>query len=43
MVAYGDDATLLSDFTTDRAATRGTIGGIVAKGASALYDATTSS
>ena len=39
VVAYGDDATLLSDFTTDRAATRSTIGGIVAKGASALYDA----
>jgi hypothetical protein len=30
VVAYGDDATLLSDFTTDRAATRSTIGGIVA-------------
>jgi len=39
VVAYGDDATLLSDFTTNRAATRSTIGGIVAKGASALYDA----
>ena len=39
VVAYGDSASLLSDFTTDRAATRSTIGAIFARGASALYDA----
>ncbi len=39
VVAYGDDATLLSDFTTDREATRSAVAGITARGASALYDA----
>ncbi|HEY8173235.1 MAG TPA: VWA domain-containing protein [Dehalococcoidia bacterium] len=41
IISFGDDVTLVQDFTTDRAASSAAIDSLVARGNTALYQATT--